>query len=120
MIIVQSIFHLVPNARDNAIKHMKHMAQLCVDEAGCLSYEYFQGVTDPNQVVLLQEWSSADFLQGHYQTEHMEEFVSKLGQYLESAVITRSYVSQEKRVSQEEKFSAASEEDLTETPNIIH
>jgi len=114
MIIVQSTFHLVPNARDDAIKHMKHMAQLCVDEAGCLSYEYFQGVTDSNQVVLLQEWDNADYLQAHYQTEHMEEFVSKLGQYLESAVITRSYV------SKEEKFSAASEEDVTGTPNIIH
>ena len=120
MIIVQSKFCLVPNARDDAVKHMKNMAQLCVDEAGCLSYEYFQGVSDPNQVVLLQEWENAECLQAHYQTEHMEEFVSKLGQFLESAVITRSYVSQEEKDLQEEKFSAVSEEDVTKTPNIIH
>ena len=113
MIIVQSTFYLVAETQDSAIQQMKSMAQLCVVEPGCLSYEYFQGVTETNQVVLLQEWKDEKSLQAHYQTEHMEEFVSKLGEYLESGVVSKSFM------SQEEKFNATSGGDKSEQ-NIIH
>ena len=64
-------------------------------------------MTDTNQIVLLQEWENADCLQAHYQTAHMEEFLGKLGNYLESEVITRSYASQD-----EPRVTSASSEDL--------
>ncbi len=97
MIMVQSTFHLVPGSRDDAIKLMKNMVRLCRKEPGCLSYEYFAGISDDNQVILLQEWENADSLEEHYQTEHMEDFLNKLGKYLVSPVSTRSYLSQEER-----------------------
>ena len=114
MIIVHSTFHLESEFRDAAIEQMKHMATLCVAEHGCLSYEYFQGLTDPNQVVLLQEWENEKSLQAHYQTEHMSVFVSKLGQYMESGVTSRSFV------SQEEKFASTAEEDVATPGRIVH
>lgn len=95
MIMVQSTFHLRPETKDDAIRLMKDMVQLSRKEEGCLSYEYFEGITDPNQVILLQEWESPDSLEGHYQTEHMEEFLGNLGKFLTSPVSTRSYVSSE-------------------------
>lgn len=95
MIMVQSTFHLRPETRDDALRLMKNMVRLCRQEDGCLSYEYYEGVTDPNQVILLQEWESADTLEEHYQTEHMEDFLGKLGNLLESPVSTRSYVAPE-------------------------
>lgn len=95
MIVVQTTFQLLPDSRDEVMKLMKNMVRLCRKEHGCLSYEYFQGMSDPNQVVLLQEWEDADCLQGHYQTDHMEDFLSRLGKYLESPVSTRSYISEE-------------------------
>lgn len=97
MIMVQSTFKLHPETKDEALVLMKNMVRLCREEYGCLAYEYFEGVTDPNQVVLLQEWESADCLEGHYQTDHMADFLDKLGQYLSSPVSTRSYVSPEER-----------------------
>ena len=95
MIMVQSTFHLVSESKPEAIELMKDMVRLCRQEHGCLSYEYFEGFTDTNQIVLLQEWENADCLQGHYQTAHMETFIGKLGRYLQSDVITRSYASQD-------------------------
>ena len=106
MIMVQSTFHLVPETKDEALRLMKNMVRLCRQEHGCLSYEYFEGITDPNQVVLLQEWESADALQGHFETTHMEEFLGKLGRLLRTPVITRSYISQD----DEAVVVAASEE----------
>ncbi len=95
MIMVQSTFNLVPETKDEALRLMKNMVRLCRKEHGCLSYEYFEGITDPNQVVLFQEWESADALQGHFETAHMEEFLGKLGRLLQTPVTTRSYVSQD-------------------------
>ncbi|MEQ8955096.1 MAG: putative quinol monooxygenase [Gammaproteobacteria bacterium] len=95
MIMVQSTFKLVPETKDEALRLMKNMVRLCRQEHGCLSYEYFEGITDPNQIVLFQEWESADALQGHFETAHMEEFLGKLGRLLRAPVSTRSYVSQD-------------------------
>ena len=96
MITVQSTFHLAPETKDEALNLMRDMVKLCHKEQGCLNYEYFEGLTDTNQIVLLQEWESADCLQGHYQTAHMENFLGKLSKYLQSEVVTRSYASEEK------------------------
>jgi len=56
MIMVQSTFQLDADNKDDVIRLMKNMVRLCRQEHGCLSYEYYEGVTDPYQVILLQEW----------------------------------------------------------------
>ena len=115
MIMVQSTFQLVAESKSEAIELMKNMVRLCRQEHGCLSYEYFEGLTDANQVVLLQEWENADCLQGHYQTAHMEEFLSKLGDYLQSEVTTRSYASPD-----EPRVTTAGNESLAKPEQTIH
>ena len=115
MIVVQSTFHLIAESKSEALDLMKDMSRLCRQEHGCQNYEYFEGLTDTNQIVLLQEWENADCLQAHYQTSHMEEFLGKLGNYLESEVITRSYASQD-----EPRAASASSEYLAKPEQTIH
>jgi len=115
MIMVQSTFHLLPDTKAEALELMKNMVRLCQHEHGCLGYEYFEGVTDPNHVVLLQEWENADCLQGHYQTDHMEVFLKKLGKFLESPISTRSYVSQDERT-----VTTQSREEARKPEQTIH
>lgn len=115
MIMVQSTFHLIADSKPEAIALMKNMVRLCRQEHGCLSYEYFEGLTDTNQVVLLQEWENADCLQGHYQTAHMEEFLGKLGNFLESEVVTRSYASQD-----EPRVATKGSDNLAKSEQTIH
>jgi len=115
MIMVQSTFHLVAESKSEALELMKNMVRLCRQEHGCLSYEYFAGLTDTHQLILLQEWENADCLQAHYQTAHMEEFLGKLGSYLQSEVITRSYASQD-----EPRVTSAGSEGLAKPEQTIH
>ncbi len=115
MIMVQSTFHLAADSKSEAIELMKNMVRLCRQEHGCLSYEYFEGLSDANHIVLLQEWENADCLQGHYETTHMEEFLGKLGNYLQSEVITRSYASQD-----EPPVTASISEELAKPEQTIH
>ena len=115
MIILQSTFQLLPESVDEAIELMREMMRLCRHEHGCRHYSYFQGISDPGEVMLLQEWDDAASLQGHYETDHMDKFVSKLGPLLRSPITTRSYVSQD-----EESAPGASVESTPETHRAIH
>lgn len=115
MIMVQSTFQLDADNKDEVIRLMKNMVRLCRQEHGCLSYEYYEGVTDPYQLILLQEWENADCLQEHYQTDHMADFLSKLGKYIDNPISTRSYVSQE-----EPNVASQSSEELASPEQTIH
>ena len=95
MIMVQSTFQLDAKHKKAVIDLMKKMTQMCREERGCLSYEYYEGLTDSCQIILLQEWENADCLQDHYQTDHMADFLDSLSKFLESPVTTRSYASRE-------------------------
>ncbi|MBK51135.1 MAG: hypothetical protein CMQ45_01985 [Gammaproteobacteria bacterium] len=115
MIVVQSVFNLASDSKRDAIKLMRNMVRLCRLEHGCISYEYFEGVSNENQVVLIQEWEDAECLQEHYQTAHMEHFLSKLGDFLVSPVESRSYVS-----PNEASVTSVSAEDLPKPEQTIH
>jgi len=95
MIIVHSTFQLLPDAKSEALILMKNMVRLSREEYGCLNYEYYEGITETNRVILLQEWENADCLQAHYQTAHMDDFINKLAPHLQSPIVTRSYMAQE-------------------------
>jgi quinol monooxygenase YgiN len=116
MIVVQSTFQLNPDSRSEVLALMRQMVTQSRKEPGCISYEYFVGLSDNCQVVLMQEWKSAEFLQLHYQTKHMEEFVLKLGNYLQLPIVTRSFASPD-----EELLRAAAEAARADQPpNTIH
>ena len=70
---------------------MRRMSDASRSEFGCLSYEFYVGLTDPNTLLLFQEWESVEALQGHWQTDHMEEFLKALPEVLDGSVSTRRY-----------------------------
>ena len=98
MIIVHGTFPIKVDLRDDALELMRQMASASRLEEGCVSYEFFVGLTDPNTLLLFQEWESVDALQGHFETDHMDEFLRELPNVLDGEVATRRY---EVKVSQD-------------------
>ena len=49
------------------------------------------GLSNPNLVLLFQEWSSGEALEGHWETDHMKNFLGQLPQILDGEVATRRY-----------------------------
>ena len=43
-------------------------------ENGCVSYEYYRSVSNPDQLVLLETWASEDAQKIHMQQPHIAEF----------------------------------------------
>lgn len=91
MIIVHGTFPVKVDVRDDALELMRQMADASKEEEGCVSYEFYVGLTDPNTLLLFQEWESVDALQGHFETEHMEEFLKLLPSFLDGEVASRRY-----------------------------
>ncbi len=91
MIIVHGTFPIKPELREEALDLMRRMSLASKDEFGCISYEFYTGLTDPNTFLLFQEWETVEALQGHFQTDHMEEFLKALPDVLNGEVMTRRY-----------------------------
>ncbi len=91
MIIVHGTFPVKPELRDDALEMMRSMATASKAEFGCITYEFYVGLSDPNTLLLFQEWESVEALQGHFETNHMEDFLRKLPDVLNGEVSTRRY-----------------------------
>ena len=91
MIIVHGTFPVKSEARNKALELMRRMSVASRAEHGCVSYEFYIGLTDPNVLLLFQEWESVDALQGHFETDHMEEFLKALPDVLDGEPSTRRY-----------------------------
>ncbi len=98
MIIVHGTFPVKSEVREDALDLMRQMAVASREEEGCISYEFYVGLSDPNTLLLFQEWESVDALQGHFETDHMEDFLRVLPNVLDGEVATRRY---EVRVSED-------------------
>ena len=104
MIIVHGTFPIKAEVRDDALDLMRQMAAASRKENGCITYEFYVGLSDPNTLLLFQEWVSVDALQGHFETEHMEAFLQELPNVLDGEVATRRY---EVKVPDEERIEPA-------------
>ena len=91
MIIVHGTFPVKPELRDDALSMMRAMAAASKAEFGCITYEFYIGLSDPHTLLLFQEWETVEALQGHFETNHMEEFLKKLPDVLNGEVLTRRY-----------------------------
>ncbi|MEZ5595885.1 MAG: antibiotic biosynthesis monooxygenase [Pseudomonadales bacterium] len=52
------------------------------------------GLSDPNTLMLFQEWENMESLLAHFQTDHMDEFMRGLPNVVSGEVVTRRYAVQ--------------------------
>ena len=94
MIIVQGYIPIKPERREEALGMARRMTDATRDELGCITYEFFIGLSDPNTLMLFQEWETMEALMGHFQTDHMDEFLRDLPNVVAGEVVTRRYAVQ--------------------------
>ena len=112
MVIVHGIIPIKPARREQALSLAREVSAATRNEEGCVSYEFYVGLTDPNTLILLQEWESIDALSSHFRTPHTRAFIDALPDVLAGKVFTRRYTVQEERAPPRPKDEAP--------PPIIH
>lgn len=114
MIIVHGTIPLKPDCREQALNLARQMAEASTSELGCISYDFYLGLLDENVLMLFQEWDSMEALRDHFQTEHMEEFMRELPNYLAGEIVTRRFAVQNVDVDE------ADEQAMPEPRPIVH
>ncbi|MCZ6710231.1 MAG: putative quinol monooxygenase [Gammaproteobacteria bacterium] len=94
MIIVHGSIPIRPDCRERALELARTMTEATQSELGCISYDFYVGLSDPNTLMLFQEWENMDALMGHFQTEHMDEFLRELPLVVSGEITTRRYAVQ--------------------------
>ena len=113
MIIVHGQFPILKDQQARAHKLMQEMAAASRLETGCVSYEFYAALTNPCKLLLFQEWESVGALQDHFETDHMEMFLTHLPEILAGEIVTRRYeVRHQKSVSEEDEVFKDEREDV--------
>ena len=94
MIISHGKFPIRPDQLERAKVIMAEMARETLNERGCISYDFYLSISEPNTMLLFQEWESIEAVQDHFNTEHMDNFLQALPELLEGEVIAHRYAVQ--------------------------
>jgi len=72
MIHVIASSQVKPELRDAFIKGAKECIEATRKEKGCLSYEGYASINDPNLFVMVERWESREDLNAHGRAPHMK------------------------------------------------
>jgi len=61
----------------------REMVEETNKEQGCISYELFQDVKDPNVLVIIEEWESQEALDRHMASEHFKRLIPQMNELRE-------------------------------------
>jgi quinol monooxygenase YgiN len=68
---------------DRILELSKEMVEKTVKEEGCIKYELFQDVKDPNVLVIVEEWEDQAALDRHMASEHFKRLVPQMNELRE-------------------------------------
>ena len=78
MVVVAGTVNINPITREEAARVALKMVAATKQEAGCLAYDFWSDLADPNRFHVFEEWETQEALEEHFQTPHMAEFMEAL------------------------------------------
>ena len=80
MVIVAGRVAIKPEQREAAITSMQQVVAATKPEAGCIAYDFYEDVSEPNTFHVYEEWESDAHLSAHLQQAHTQTFLGGLGE----------------------------------------
>ena len=112
MIIMQVSIPIKSGQSDRALAMAHDLIAATRGVAGCITYEFYRALSDPDALVVFQEWESMDALVDHLSSPHLESFLRRLPEISDGGITTRRYLVQD--------VEEAEAEVVVEQPPIIH
>jgi quinol monooxygenase YgiN len=84
MLIVIGRVVVTPGKESELNELMVWMQTESLKEPGCLRYGFFRSVADPNELIAIEEWESAEALQTHFGAPTVQRFATELGTLVSS------------------------------------
>ena len=92
MIIVSGIAIVKPDHRDEALKACLEVTAATKLEPGCIVYDFFTDIADPNRLHVYEEYHTDADLAGHLQQPYTQAFLGKLGPLLAAPPVVVKHV----------------------------
>jgi quinol monooxygenase YgiN len=86
MIMITVHARLLADHRDAALAAANQMSASSVAEPGCLDYRFWTSTSDPNSMLLLEQWQDQAALDLHLQSPHLGGFIEAIGPTLDGAM----------------------------------
>jgi len=94
MIVIAGTIPIKPEHQEEARQLALQMAKATQAEAGCLAYQFYADLADPNTFFIFEEWDSEEALNRHFQTEHMKNFQQQAPKLLAGKINVKRYTVQ--------------------------
>ena len=91
MIVVAGTVAIKPESREEAARVALKMVAATKQEEGCLCYDFWSDLADPNLFHVFEEWESDAALEAHFATSHMAEFIEALPSVVAGPANIRRY-----------------------------
>lgn len=90
MYTIYVTFHCKEGKREAFVErvHAEGIVSAVRAENGCVRYEYYYSVQDPNELLLMETWESRRHQQIHVEQPHMERLRSFKNEYIVSTVLS--------------------------------
>lgn len=91
MLIITVAIQPQPELRAELVEQLLHLTQTTQTEPGCLRYDFFTPLADPDRIMLLEMWESEAALNQHIQTEHFQAFQQQMPRFLAAPPVFERY-----------------------------
>jgi quinol monooxygenase YgiN len=82
MIYVVATLAFRPEMRAELVEAAKACIAGTRKEAGNISYDSHESISDPTKLVFVEQWESADALDAHFKTDHFKTFAQAIEKHL--------------------------------------
>lgn len=91
MIIVKGAIPVKSEDREEAVALIRELAEASRCEQGCLAYEVYMSLEEPETVVLWQQWASLEALETHFSSDHVDAFLDLIPDYIDGQVTSARF-----------------------------
>lgn len=83
MITINVRLQVKPEKRAAYIAFVAELVQASLKDEGCLFYDHFESLTEPNQFAIVENWASQEAVAKHNETDHLKKFAAEISEFLE-------------------------------------
>ncbi len=95
MIVVTAKMKVIPASKYEFMVETEPLIKHTRSEKGCISYNLYTDIDDPNQMVMLEFWKDMDSLDAHMDTAHFKRFGEAISKYLTGEIDISKFEAQE-------------------------
>lgn len=87
MITINVLLTVKPEHEQTYLTFLNDLVQKSRADQGCLFYDHFRSVQQPNSYIIVENWADDESIAAHNETEHLKAFFTTVPPLLQSEPI---------------------------------